>query len=145
MKVEEANHLWEETYSPKKALEQGTHYSVPIQIEVEDDWDCQMIEHRSPIENDGKSPLANDYPLEREVASTLTWETFMDTVAPAFPEKPISQSISEDWTPAEFRDAILETLHDTILCGTLSMRNVRRDAPPRTKMDEILDEEEWDI
>ena len=142
--------LWQETPAEKPPVVEGTHYSVPIQIEYEDDWQRELMEHRSPAdvqERSGEDPLAQAYPLEREGASTLTWETFMDTVA--FPEKSIPKAMEceQEWTQADVRDALLETLQDTVLCGTLARTNqeVSQGVLQRAMMDDILDDEEEEL
>ncbi|CAJ1935193.1 unnamed protein product [Cylindrotheca closterium] len=154
MKLQEMIDSWQETSNQKQQQEivEGTDYSVPIQIEYEEEaWQRQLMEHRSPADandqerNSQEHPLAQDYPLEREPASTLTWESFMDTVA--FPEKSIPGAVrAQDWTQSEARDALLDTCQDTVLCGALSSHQQEDWAAQnghRAMMDDILDEEEF--
>lgn len=151
MRVQQLIDAWQDAPSTdeKEAVVEGSNYNLPIQIEIEEDWQRQLMERRSPADgqersSDGGHPLAQDYPLEREPASTLTWESFMDTVA--FPEKSIPGAVRvQDWTQGEARDALLETCQDTVLCGALMRQQddfvVYNEH--RAMMDDILDEEEF--
>ena len=153
MKLQERTSLWEETQTEKPAIPEGSHYTVPIQIEYEDDWNDQALEHRFPSDAQERvddHPLTDGYPLDREGASTLTWETFMDTVA--FPEKsiPMALDCKEEWTSADVRDALIQTLQDTILCGSFVTPNQEAQAgmvndEHRSMMDAILDDEEEEL
>lgn len=137
------------------------HNPIPINITVQQE-DAHSVDQRSPTEEtipkvrETRSPdiipkrRRNGRPQSRsndhrnrsqrsavarptESSSGSDWEKFMDTVA--FPEKSIPKFIKAttgEWTGYEVQEALLITIHETLLCGKPITAHKWKNSHPHT-------------
>lgn len=153
MKVENRQTLfpWQDAHGDddSKLIEEGSHYSIPIQITVADNWQHEAYEERSPeaIQQQARGSnyqqMATGY--VREQADPTPWETFMDTLA--FPEKampivakhvgPTFEYYTRDWTGEDVKEAMLVACSDTLLCGDPNEKDDGEDGEEDSEFDEL--------